>query len=149
MVGYYFVVCATIMPWACLTRKVSVVAQRDHRWFNWLLLFSPCRCHITSKHWRDEAYRSIPAWLYHVLLIKYVVSLVIGSIKKFLILHKALPFIIWQRLVKGLAYKASVWTWTLEGFLSLWTWWVSELSLFVWTMQCILNFHFSSRNLEF
>lgn len=79
---------------------------------------------LLSTGW-NKVYRSIPAWVCHVLWVKNVVSLVLGGRNKFLILHKVTPLVAWQRLVKGLAYKANVWTWFVKGFFSLKTWWVS------------------------
>lgn len=77
-----------------------------------------------STGW-NKVYRSIPAWVCHVLCVKDLVSSVLGDRNKFLILHKVIPLVAWQRLVKGLACKVNVWTCFVKGFLSLKTWWVS------------------------
>lgn len=105
MLGYYFVFCDTIMTWACVTRKVSVVSHRVHNSIIDNYCSSPVYYIALLSTGRNEAYRSIPAWVYHVLWLQYVVSSVLGARNKFLILHKVIPLVARQRLVKGLAFK--------------------------------------------
>lgn len=134
MLGYYFVLCDTIMTWACLTRKVSVVSHRVHNSIIDDYCYSSVYYIVILSTGRNEAYRSIPAWVYHVLWLQYVVSSVLGARNKFLILRKVIPLAARQRLVKGLTYKTSVWTWFF-----LTDSYYSRLDEYLWTFTVTMN----------